>query len=40
MAEPLIVTRDLTKVYRMESYAVTALQQACRSRSRRASSSR
>ena len=25
MAEPLIVTRDLTKVYRMEGYAVTAL---------------
>ena len=25
MAEPLIVTRDLTKVYRMEAYAVTAL---------------
>lgn len=25
MAEPLIVTRDITKVYRMESYTVTAL---------------
>ena len=25
MAEPLIVTRELTKVYRMEEYAVTAL---------------
>ncbi|MBX9811380.1 MAG: ABC transporter ATP-binding protein [Burkholderiales bacterium] len=27
MAEPLIVTRGLTKVYRMESYTVTALQE-------------
>jgi putative ABC transport system ATP-binding protein len=26
MAEPLILTRELTKIYRMESYAVTALQ--------------
>jgi len=26
MSEPLIVTRNLTKVYRMESYTVTALQ--------------
>ena len=25
MTEPLIVTRELTKVYRMEGYAVTAL---------------
>ena len=25
MSEPLIVTRDITKVYRMESYTVTAL---------------
>jgi putative ABC transport system ATP-binding protein len=25
MAEPLIITRELTKVYRMEEYAVTAL---------------
>jgi putative ABC transport system ATP-binding protein len=25
MAEPLIVTRELTKIYRMEEYAVTAL---------------
>src|SRR5687767_15841182 len=27
MAEPLIITQKLTKVYRMESYAVTALRE-------------